>query len=185
MAAPKQLTTLNFTGTWVLNKSLSDPNDKILEMQGVGWIKRKAIASSSLTLHVTHDKDEHNSIERVQTKQVLSGGLSTEQKLTLNWEEKHSEGTPFGDLIVRSKRMPLAEIQDAFLKEGWTADTVEHGVIYTRIESDTEKPEGAWSLEQVWGFEDIAGDRRHTRHVKGTDSKGDVVTARLVYDYSA
>ena len=33
------------------------------------------------------------------------------------------------------------------------------------------------------GFQDVAGDRRFVRHIKFTTERGEVVEARLVYDY--
>ena len=39
-----------------------------------------------------------------------------------------------------------------------------------------------WTADQIWGFEEIKGERRYVRHVvvrKGDDWK----LARLVYDY--
>ena len=36
---------------------------------------------------------------------------------------------------------------------------------------------------QTMGFQDIGGDRRFVRHIKFTTEKGEIVEARLVYDY--
>ena len=38
-------------------------------------------------------------------------------------------------------------------------------------------------LSQTMGFQDIGGDRRFVRHIKFTTERGEVVEARLVYDY--
>lgn len=37
--------------------------------------------------------------------------------------------------------------------------------------------------DQVWGFEEIDGQRRHTRHLHFIGPKGEDIKARLVYDY--
>ena len=39
------------------------------------------------------------------------------------------------------------------------------------------------TVSQTMGFQDIAGDRRFVRHVKFTTEKGEIIEARLVYDY--
>ena len=36
---------------------------------------------------------------------------------------------------------------------------------------------------QVWGFTEINSERRHARKVHFTGSAGEVIEARLVYDY--
>jgi len=98
----------------------------------------------------------------------------------------------------------VAEIDDHFLKDGWLSDTQEHGVICSRIESDRDKSGYSWtsyevrsacrgiyvgidsrpSPSQVWGFEEIQGERHYTRHIKFSEKPGGkVVYARLVYDY--
>ena len=38
-------------------------------------------------------------------------------------------------------------------------------------------------MPQIWGFEDIKGERRHTRRIRFAGPKGEDITARLVYDY--
>ena len=41
------------------NKTLSDPRtDTILQLQGVGWLKRKAISLGTVTLDIKHYKDD-------------------------------------------------------------------------------------------------------------------------------
>ena len=41
----------------------------------------------------------------------------------------------------------------------------------------------AYGVSQTMGFQDIGGDRRFVRHIKFTSEKGEVIEARLVYDY--
>ena len=74
-------------------------------------------------------------------------------------------------------------------------------IIYTTAKSDTEKSGKTWVSEQVsatsrndvitdltsglqvWGFEQVNGEKRYTRHIYFEGPKGEVVTIRLVYDY--
>ncbi|EPQ60530.1 hypothetical protein GLOTRDRAFT_113140 [Gloeophyllum trabeum ATCC 11539] len=184
MAAPESMTTQNLTAVFVMNKTLSDSTDKILELQGVSWFKRKIIASSSLTLYVKHYKSESDGQEHIDIKQVLSGGISgSDEERTLDWQERHKDDSTFGAVIGKSKRMKVEEVEDEYLRNGWTEDTIEHGVICSYVVSDTEKSKTTWTAHQIWGFEVVNEERRHVRHLKFTGPKGEEIKARLVYDY--
>ncbi|TFK56958.1 LCCL domain-containing protein [Heliocybe sulcata] len=184
MAAPDSITTKDLTAVWVMNKTLSDDTDKILELQGVSWFKRKIISNSSLTLYVKHYKSDEDGQEHIDIKQVLSGGLSgSDEERTLDWQERRKEDSTFGAVIGKSKRMTVEEVEDEFLKNGWTDDTLGDGVVCSYVVSDTEKSKTTWTAEQIWGFEVINGERRYVRHVKFTGPKGEEIKAKLVYDY--
>jgi hypothetical protein len=80
-------------------------------------------------------------------------------------EREHTDHV-FGTVTSTSKRIsfkspPEDVAEHAFLRDGWTTDTIEaeKGVIYTRAVS-TEKD---WTVVQVWGFELIDGEKRYTR----------------------
>ncbi|KAH9002783.1 hypothetical protein EDB86DRAFT_2898006 [Lactarius hatsudake] len=172
MAAPKDLSTLNVSAVYVMNKELSDDTDGILSMQGVSWINRTAISYGIITLYVKHYKDE-NGIEHVDTDQTLTGISGTTELRVLDWTTREHYDYLFGH-----------DIEDDCLKRGWLPDTVEHGVIASRIESDTKKSAYSWTSDEVWGFEEVKGERRYTRHIKFTEKPGGkVVEARVVYDY--
>ena len=103
--------------------------------------------------------------------------------------------------VSRGWRIRTSEIQDQFLRRGWANDFSSHSAIYTRAEGYVQGDLGRrWVEEQVcsmyfysqevvlkvsktMGFQDIAGDRRFVRHIKFTTERGEVVEARLVYDY--
>jgi hypothetical protein len=116
MAAPDSCTTLNLSGKFVMvntsyrllqsqseelllftqNKTLSDSSDRILELQGVGWLKRSAIAIATITLHVNHFKDDEG-VEHIDIAQTLTGGIpGTSENRTLDWVERHKEDSIFG-----------------------------------------------------------------------------------------
>ena len=73
--------------------------------------------------------------------------------------------------------MKLADVDDDdFLKTSWLDPEGEH------IQAIAESIGNGWTADQIWGFEEIKGERRYVRHVvvrKGDDWK----LARLVYDY--
>lgn len=104
--------------------------------------------------------------------------------------------------VSRGWRIRTTDIQDQFLRRGWANDFRSHGAIYTRAEGYIRGDLGRrWIEEQVrsiaflsqgfvlkpvlqtMGFQNIAGDRRFVRHIKFTTEKGEVLEARLVYDY--
>ncbi|TFK30791.1 LCCL domain-containing protein [Coprinopsis marcescibilis] len=184
MAVPAELTTLNLSGKFTLNRSLTDPRtDTILSLQGVGWLKRKAISIGTITLHVKHSKGD-DGLERINIDQTITGGIpGTSESRILSWEETAAEDHVFGAMIQQSRRVKEAELDIDFLKNGWTADTIEHGLIQSYTQSDTPKSGTTWIANQAWGIQDINGERRYVRRVKFTGPKGEDIEAPLVYDY--
>ncbi|KAI9429739.1 hypothetical protein H4582DRAFT_1189833 [Lactarius indigo] len=183
MAAPKDLSTLNVSAVYVMNKELSDDTDGIMSMQGVSWINRTAISYGTITLYVKHYKDE-NGVEHVDSDQTLVGIPGTTELRVLDWTKKDHYDYLFGHVVGKSRRRNVGDIEDDFLKGGWLPDTVEHGVIASSIESDTNKSGYSWTSDEVWGFEEVKGERRYTRRIKFTEKPGGkVVQARVVYDY--
>jgi len=95
---------------------------------------------------------------------------TTERRVLHGNEREHTDYL-FGTVTSISKRIPFKPspseevAENAFLREGWTADTIEgeKGVIYTRASSKTEVSNRVWTAEQVWGFEMIDGERRFTK----------------------
>ena len=72
-----------------------------------------------------------------------------------------------------------AFLQGEKLKDGKDSEFLDKDLVQSYVESIDG---GKWRAEQVWGFEKINGDRRHTRRV--VCRKGDKVQrVRLVYDY--
>ncbi|KAG1846855.1 hypothetical protein F4604DRAFT_1594800 [Suillus subluteus] len=185
MAAPPEVTTKNLTGKYIMNKTLSDDSDDILKLQGVSWFKRRAISMFTLTLNVKHYTDEAGT-EHIDIEQTLSGGMSgNNEDRTLDWEEHNQYNDVFGALIGQSKRVKVEEVDDEFLKTGWTEDAVEDGLILAVAWSDTPKSGMEWKAELTWGFEELNGERRYARHVKFTssDKTDGPIFKHLYYDY--
>lgn len=155
----------------------------------------------TLTLVVKHYTDE-DGFEHIDIDQTLSGGISgTSENRTLDWQERSESDDVFGAVIGQTKRTKLEEVEDEFLKAGWTEDTAEDGVVLAVDWSDPEKSHLVWRAElvrfslhvllvphihQTWGFETLNGERRHARHVKFTssDKKDGPIFKHLYYDYS-
>ncbi|KAG1749845.1 uncharacterized protein EDB91DRAFT_1046447 [Suillus paluster] len=185
MAAPREVTTKNLSGKFIMNKTLSDNSDDILKLQGVSWFKRRAISMFTLTLVVKHYTDEAG-IEHVDIDQTLSGGIpGTSEDRILDWEERSESDDVFGAVVGQTKRIKLEEVEDEFLKSGWTEDTIEDGTVLAIAWSETPKSGMVWRAEQTWGFEILNGERRYARHVKFTssDKKDGPIFKHLYYDY--
>ncbi|KAE9408249.1 hypothetical protein BT96DRAFT_986025 [Gymnopus androsaceus JB14] len=180
MAVPANLTTLNMSGKFLMNKSLSDPPEEMLNLQGVGWIKRKAIGSATVKVYMKHSKTD-SGVECLSISQEVGGGDPTEpEDKVLDWTEKTKDGKFFGPCVTKSKRVKVEELDEPYLKEGWTADTLEHGCILVYLSSEGKH---GWSTKQTWGVGEVDGERRHVRHVCFTGPKGEKLQNRLVYDY--
>ncbi|OJT15812.1 hypothetical protein TRAPUB_3918 [Trametes pubescens] len=184
MAAPAEMTTRDISGKFIMNKSLSDDTDEILRLQGVGWFKRKAIAMATLYLSVKHYKDE-GGVEHIDIDQTLTGGIQgTNEYRILDGTERSHEDHVFGNVLSKSRRVSLAEVDREWLKKEWLDDSLENGaIIFTCAKSDTEKSGTAWSSEQTWGFEQIDGEKRYARRVHFEGPGEEIIEVRLVYDY--
>ncbi|KAI0800864.1 hypothetical protein C8Q74DRAFT_450529 [Fomes fomentarius] len=186
MAAPAEMTSRDISGKFTMNKTLSDDSDEILRLQGVSWFTRKAISLATIYVTIKHYKDE-NGVEHIEADQTLTGGIKgTNEHRILDWTERTHEDHVFGPVLSKSRRVKLEEVEREWLKKDWLLDeSLPDGlIIYTTAKSDTEKSGTTWTSEQVWGFEQVNGEKRYTRHVYFEGPKGEIVTIRLVYDYN-
>jgi hypothetical protein len=132
------------------NKALSgNAPDQILTLQGVGWFKRKAISSGTVTLYIKHYKQD-DGVECIDIDQTLTGGISgTREERVLDWEERAKEDHLFGAIVGKSRRLKAEEIENDFLRTGWTEETLEHGLVESYVISDTAKSRTSWIGQQV------------------------------------
>ncbi|KAK7694795.1 hypothetical protein QCA50_001983 [Cerrena zonata] len=183
MAAPSEMTTLDISGKFVMNKTLGDDTDEILRLQGVGWFTRKAIQMATIYLTIKHYKDD-DGLEHIDIDQILTGGVGGTQEIrVLNWQERSHEDHVFGPVVGKSRRIKVEDVENDWLKQSWSADTQEHGLVNSWVQSDTPKSGKTWIAEQTWGFEEIGDARRYVRHVYFIGPAGERIQARLVYDY--
>jgi len=183
MAAPVDVTTLDLNGKFIQNHKLSDSVDRILTLQGVGWVTRAIINNATITLYIKHYKDQEG-VEHIDIEQTVTGGFKASPEYrTLDWTWRGSDNNLFGSTLGRSRRLPLADVTDEYLNSGWLPDVSRDGAIEAYAESDKEKNSYSWKSDMVWGFEDINGERRYTRKIRFTVPDGENITARLVYDY--
>ncbi|KAJ3490554.1 hypothetical protein NLI96_g1342 [Meripilus lineatus] len=201
MAVPATFTTVNISGRFQQvgvvsdvgqsfhelnkrqNKSLSDDTDEILSLQGVGWLTRKALKAANATLSIKHYTDE-TGVERIDIETTLTGGLAgSNETRILDWQEHKKADGIFGPAIGKSRKIPLNQVTEAYLKEGWASDANEAGVLNVHAQSDTGKTSKTWTSEQIWGVQEIGGVKRFARRIYFIGPKGEQVTARVVYDY--
>lgn len=101
---------------------------------------------ASVSLSIKHYKDT-DGVEHIEIEQGGVGKPNIEKRILI-WKESEHETLLFGSMIVKSRRAMLNELDVPYLKEGWTTDTDEHGVIHNVARS---KEDGKWLANQV-GF---------------------------------
>jgi hypothetical protein len=88
MAAHPQITLGDLSGTWTLNRSLSDSSEPLLELQGISKPIRKILNVSSVTLHVSQYTGQDNQTH-IDITQSMTGGIGgTTETRTLDWTER-------------------------------------------------------------------------------------------------
>jgi hypothetical protein len=121
-------------------------------LQGVGWVTRKIIKSATITLHIKHYKSDQG-VEHIDIEQTLTGGLTASPETrTLDWTLRKVDNSLFGAAIAKSRRIPVAEITDEYLRQGWLPDVSRDGAIEAYAESDKEKNSLTWKSNMVSGF---------------------------------
>jgi len=175
-----------------MNKSLSDDFDPVLALQGLSWFTRKAISLATIVLTIKEYTE--SSIYHIDITSVASGLSTTQENRTLDWAERDHADRIFGKVQGRSRLFKTGEYQmegpgspedAAFLR----AEKLKDGQTDSRfldnehVQSWVKNVDGGdWIAEQVWGFEEVNGERRYTRRVI-VWKNGQEQRARLVYDY--
>jgi len=179
MAVPKEMTTLDISGRYIMNKDLSEDYAEILELQSVGWFVRKAIGMATITLDIKHYKSDEG-VEKIDIVQTLTGGIKgTTECRNLDYVERGHKDHIFGNVVGRTRRIMLEDIEDEYLKKDWPADLVKEGL----IDSFVFNEENAWTANQIWGFEMVNGEKRYVRHVKFEKDGVKTLTRKLIYNY--
>lgn len=156
------------------NKTLSDDNDPVLKIQGVGWIQRKAISAASLELSIK--MYEEGGVTHLDTGIKPSLGPPSSEERVLDWVTEAEVKHPlFGNGKAQGKWAKVDELDDEFLSKGWEDGTAELVLIQNTMDSGVV-------TTLVHGFEVVKGERHYVRHVvckKGSE----VAKVKLVYDY--
>ncbi|KAI0408864.1 hypothetical protein F4802DRAFT_299539 [Xylaria palmicola] len=204
MAAPASKTTADLSGKWLLNKTLSDPTDPALALQGIGWLLRKGIGAATITLTIKHYIDEAGAgATHIDIEQSASGLSSTHEARTLDWAAREHKDWLFGRVSGRSRYITRAElaalvapggeardgnwVDSDFLTKDWLEEKTEGGeggegsseakLVLSHVAADA-----GWFATQAWGFQTIGGERRHVRNL--VVAKGDkFYSFKMIYDY--
>ncbi|KAL4952400.1 hypothetical protein BDW69DRAFT_167846 [Aspergillus filifer] len=193
MAAPAEMTIATLSGQFVPNKALSDDADSSLALQGVPWLLRKGISLASPKFALSQANEGGTAVVNITVSGVGSG---VTEKRVLNWEPIEGKNPLFGKTETRSRlyTSPL-ERSDSHSDEDiefLNARTFKNGAPSSWAEDPESQHlhciitnnEAGWTMEQVWGFEEIDGKKYHTR--RSIVKKGDAVErGKLVYNYSA
>jgi len=176
MAAPKEVTLQNLAGKWTLNKKLSDDYTRVLALQGVNTLLRKAIGTASVYLSITQPSENELRMEQTATAASIPG---TTEEYILDYEWRKSHDAFFGDIEGRSRWISQDEARNDGAEGEWITDD-SGGKLINAV---GKKPDDAWTATHYWGFEEVDGARRHTRRVTVKTKKGQSVVVRMVYDY--
>lgn len=180
-------------------------------MQGIGWIVRKAISMSKVTLTVTQyegppspPSESTEAVTHIDIEQTTTAGYKgTSEKRCIDglWRE-HSDWL-FGQVKGQTTWVKLEDIKDTYLAKGWEEGDAEKSGPNgeTHLRSYVESIGSDWTAEQIWGFQIVNGVRMYARNIvvkvkKGDEAKGDDENAdddkadervdmRLVYKYES
>ena len=124
-------------------------------------------------------------VTHIDIQQIATAGMkgTREERCLDNNLRPHSDWI-FGNVEGRSRWLSLDEVEDGFLKSNWlegeSEKTGPDGKDH--VLSFVENVDTHWTAEQIWGFQDVEGERRYCRNI--VIKKGDErVNMRLVYDY--
>ncbi|KAI0394811.1 hypothetical protein F5Y17DRAFT_426248 [Xylariaceae sp. FL0594] len=196
MAAPASKTISDLSGKWVLNKTLSDSVDSALALQGIRWLTRKAIGVATVEIEVKQYTDEEGKVH-VHIEQTASKLSSTTEKRTADWQPREHSDWLFGRVEGRTRFITAEQLAELVAGEAvakkWTK-TDHLARDWLAGEEEKTGPDGAslllnhveadagWFATQVWGFQNVGGERRYVRNV--VVAKGDeFVEFKMIYDY--
>jgi hypothetical protein len=84
----------------------------------------------------------------------------------------------FGDVKDQARWISQIEIDDEFLKSGWLAKEERKDLIWSQTISENK----GWTATQIWGFQDVNGERRHCRNIV-IEKEEQRAEFRFVYDW--
>jgi hypothetical protein len=88
MAAPTTVNIKNLTGTFVMDKTLSDSSIPVLKMQKIPWIVQQAVYYSTITVKLKQTTDEAG-VVHIDQEQLSTGTVQHEPRLvTGEWAER-------------------------------------------------------------------------------------------------
>ncbi|KAL4972350.1 hypothetical protein BDW66DRAFT_154815 [Aspergillus desertorum] len=202
----------NLTGDWVIDKSKSSNIDGALKLQGIGWLRRKAVTSGTITLKTAHHIEAHNGkqpVPRLMMQQGLRGIFpKVAQTRSLDWSAHEQVDAVSGAAItVRSRHVrgiegdgsrakPLLQVETSAVGAKEKADIgafLSAAVSVPEIGGEEAREKafvqdyivcesGGWTAEQIWAVERIDGSLFQT--CRAVAAKGSATEkAYQVYQY--
>ena len=186
-AIPPEITIRNISGTYILNRTLSDNSQAVLKQQNVGWLVRQAVQYSNIDVTLTqytttippgepHAGDQRHHLDQYQSS---TGGIRNVEDRVMDWEATVKPNKIWGEVRARTHYTTVAKLPDAWLREGWEKECVEGEV----IEGIVEGVKDGWTAHQVWGFAEVEGQRRHVRKILAQRKGWKDERIRMVYDW--
>ncbi|KAL4814798.1 hypothetical protein BDW67DRAFT_165216 [Aspergillus spinulosporus] len=108
MATPKDITFENYNGSWTMDRTISDPTDPILAMQGLSWFMRTTLAWVTITLNTKQYQDAENpddkTIQHIDVDNIVTGGVQgTSEARVTDWKKREHSDTIFGRVEGQSR----------------------------------------------------------------------------------
>ncbi|KAL4820746.1 hypothetical protein BDW67DRAFT_180307 [Aspergillus spinulosporus] len=198
----------NLSGLWVMDKTRSTNLDAVFSLQGLGWLTRKAIAASRVSLRITQGSDTDSDgltgarSEWMVLEPVLTGSIKgAPEKRSLTWTESEHNDTLFGRVRICSHYIagekisdgrfrPLVELQTKIAESDVESMLIEAVAMAQEAETAeiVEKAfihdyicsvDSGWTAEQIWAVEMIGEEKLLTRKI--VVSKGSSIECARVY----
>ncbi|KAK5453554.1 hypothetical protein LTS15_006739 [Exophiala xenobiotica] len=179
MATPPEMTCANCPEYLACqNRSHSDDVNAMFSLQGAAYVARQALYIFKYSVLHTIKTYQQDSVTHMDITTVVSIHLTTQENRTLDWQDNYHLDKVFGNCHHRSRLFtktgqlhiqgPGSVDDEAFLLaeklidgttgSGWLDDVN----IHTRTRNVDDS---GLLTEQVWGFETVNGERRHTRRI--------------------
>ena len=167
------------------NKELSASAEPGLSIQGIGYLVRKGVGLATITIDVNQyeappkaPSTADGTFTHIDIEQSASGLSSTKEARCLDDLPRDHSDWLFGNVKGQSSWVSVDDITDEYLKKGWLSE----GEGKTLIRSHVVSQDNGWTATQIWGFQDINGERRYCRNI--VIAKGDQrAEFRFVYNY--
>ncbi|KAL6236225.1 hypothetical protein BDW75DRAFT_116898 [Aspergillus navahoensis] len=108
MATPADITFENYNGSWTMDRTISDPTDPVLAMQGLSWFMRTTLSWVTITLNTKQYQDaEHpddKTIQHIDVDNVVTGGVQgTSEARVTDWKTREHSDAIFGRVEGQSR----------------------------------------------------------------------------------
>ncbi|KAL1618574.1 hypothetical protein SLS56_010502 [Neofusicoccum ribis] len=169
MAAPADKSINEMSGKWQLERKLSTGMDEVMSLQGLSWMKIKALSMISVTETCKQYVDDQN-VTHIDIAPTVTGGFKGhDSSHIVDGMERSVEVPEFGTVFETCRWTDLSNVDDDFLRDGWIYGDGEVGGL-KNLELSATMEKGSCMFKGVWGFVEVDGKRYHAR--KTTCTKG-------------